>query len=278
MNRLTKVALLLMALIAASLSCGAETRDVILATTTSTYDTGLLDVLIPRFQEEMGYVVKPIAVGTGKALAMGERGEADVLLVHAPDSERALLQEGAVVNRRLVMHNYFAIVGPLEDPAAVAGGTKASTALGKVAEAQALFMSRGDDSGTHKMERSLWEEVGLTPSGRWYQETGQGMGATLRIASEKQAYTLTDSGTFLALRHTLDLEVMAQGDPSLLNLYSVMQVNPDRFPKVNARGAEAFVTFLLSQPTQSTIEEFGMERFEEALFIPSARKTEGELR
>jgi len=265
------LALLAVVLLAA---CAPEQSTVILATTTSTYDTGLLDVLIPKFEEKTGYLVKPIAVGTGKALALAERGEADVLLVHAPRAEKPLVDKGVVINRRLVMHNYFAIVGPPDDPAGIRGIRDAAAALASIARAQALFISRGDNSGTHKKERELWASAGVEPGGAWYQETGQGMGATLVVASEKAGYTLTDRGTFLALKKNLGLEVLVEGDPRLLNVYHVMQVNPDRFPKVNATGARAFVEFMVSPQVQAIIRDYGVARFGEPLFIPDAGKQE----
>lgn len=256
----------------------ATNPEIILATTTSTYDSGLLDVLIPEFEALTGFNVKPIAVGTGKALAMGERGEADVLLVHAPSSEMKLVESGAVTSRTLVMHNYFTFVGPLSDPAGLMTQSSASNALRAVADAEALFISRGDDSGTHKMELSLWGDVAITPAGSWYQETGQGMGATLGIASQKEAYTLTDLGTFLALKDTLDLKQVFGADPSLLNVYSVLEVNFQQFPKVNGDGGKAFADFLLSEQAQTIIEEFGVDKFGEPLFIPDGGKTEDDLR
>ncbi len=263
-----------------AVSCGSWTsavNNVILATTTSTYDTGLLDVLIPEFERKTGYMVKPIVVGTGKALALGQRGEADALLVHAPGLEKALVDKGVVVNRRLVMHNHFAIVGPPGDPAGIKGGNDAAAALARVREASSLFISRGDDSGTHKMEKSLWAKAGIDPLGSWYQETGQGMGATLRIASDKQGYTLTDRGTYLSLKASLDLSMAVEGDPLLLNVYSVMQVNPAVFAKVNAEGGKAFVEFMLSPETQAIIRDFGVDKYGESLFIPDAGKTAEEL-
>lgn len=252
-------------------------KEVILATTTSTYDTGLLDVLIPDFQKKTGYVAKPIAVGTGQALAMGERGEADVLLVHAPSSEKKLIESGAAIDRRLVMHNSFALVGPASDPAGIRGGKDAASALKKIAASGALFVSRGDDSGTHKTEKDLWAKAGTQPAGAWYQETGQGMGATLRVASEKAGYTLTDRGTFLSLKKTLDLQALVEGDPLLLNVYSVMLVNPEKYPRVNAPGARAFADYMTSRETQGTIQSFGVDKFGEALFVADAGKREEEL-
>jgi tungstate transport system substrate-binding protein len=221
--------------------------EVILATTTSTQDSGLLDVLVPQFEEESGYNLKVIAVGTGEALAMGERGDADVLLVHAPSSEKELVDSGAAISRRLVMHNDFVIAGPESDPAGIAGMTSALDALAAIYDAGATFVSRGDDSGTNKREISLWEELGLDPSGQsWYELSGQGMGATLQIANQKEAYTLSDRGTYLAQSKNLDLVVLVEGDPLLLNVYSVMQVNPEMFDLVNGPGGKAFAEFMVS--------------------------------
>ncbi len=195
-------------------------KDIILATTTSTQDSGLLDVLVPEFEKENGYNVKVIAVGTGEALAMGERGDADVLLVHAPSSEKPLVESGAAIGRRLVMHNDFVIVGPESDPAGIEGMTSAVEAFAAIYDAGATFISRGDDSGTNKREVSLWEEGALDPEGQsWYEQSGQGMGATLQIANQKDAYTLSDRGTYLAQSKNLDLVVLVEGDPILLNVY-----------------------------------------------------------
>mgnify|MGYP005840363305 CR=1 FL=1 len=257
--------------------CGpAPKKEVILATTTSTQDSGLLDVLVPMFEAKSGYRVKTIAVGTGQALAMGERGEADVLLVHAPEAEKKVVASGAAVNRRLVMHNDFVVVGPAEDPARIKG-VHAAEAFRRIAVAKALFVSRGDDSGTHKKEKDLWKQVGLQPSGAWYQEAGSGMGQTLNIASEKGGYTLTDRATYLALEKTLRLEIMVEGDTPLLNVYHVMQVNPDRFPRVNAAGGKAFVDFMVSSEAQQAIGRFGADKFGQPLFFPDAGKSEAEF-
>ncbi len=260
-----------------SSSSGSFSQDVILATTTSTYDTGLLDVLIPDFQERTGYRVKPIAVGTGKALAMAERGEADVLLVHAPSAERRLLASGVVISRTLVMHNFFAIVGVAADPAGVATAGSPGEAMRRIAESQSRFISRGDDSGTHKMERNLWAESGTAPSGAWLLESGQGMAATLVIASEKSAYTLTDLGTYLSLKRNLRLEILLGADPSFLNIYSVLRVNGDRFSPVNRAGAKAFADYLVSPEAQAIIRDFGVARYGEPFFTADAGKEEREL-
>ncbi len=243
---------------------------VILATTTSTQDSGLLDDLVPLFERQTGYAVKTIAVGSGQALAMGKRGEADVLLVHSPEAEQALVAEGSGINRRIVMHNDFILVGPAADPAAIKG-LGAADCLRRIANAHGLFLSRGDNSGTHAKELKLWKAAGLAPEGQpWYQQTGLGMGQTLAVASEKQAYTLSDRGTYLALRKKLALPILHEGDPSLQNVYHVIEVNPVRFPKVNAAGARAFADFLVSKAVQQRIKEFGIGTFGAPLFFPDA--------
>lgn len=252
-------------------ACGGG-GDLILATTTSTQDTGLLDVLIPMFEEQSGYRVKTIAVGSGQALAIGERGEADVLLAHAPQAEEAFMAAGHGANRRLVMHNDFVIVGPAADPAGIRGLAAAAEAFRRIAEHGSRFLSRDDDSGTHKKELELWEEVDIDPSGRgWYLETGIGMGQTLFIAFDKQGYTLSDRGTYLAFRQRIDLEVLVEGDPALLNVYHVIQVNPQKHAGVNAEGARAFVEFVVSPQVQEVIGGFGVREYGRPVFIPDAR-------
>lgn len=258
-------------------SVHAAGQNVILATTTSTQDSGLLDVLVPLFEKRTGYVVKTISVGTGQALALGGRGEADVVLVHAPEAEKKYLADGTLINRRLVMHNDFIVVGPNDDPAQIRSGKKASDAFRKIAEIKAAFISRGDNSGTHQLEKRLWKAAGRDPSGDWYLESGQGMGQTLGIASEKRAYTLTDRGTYLALQKRLTMDILIERDPSLLNIYSVMEVSFARFPKVNAAGAKAFADFLISATAQEVIKTFGVEKFGEPLFYPDAGKREAEI-
>ncbi|MBS3939000.1 MAG: substrate-binding domain-containing protein [Peptococcaceae bacterium] len=263
------VPLLAVLLLVLSLTACAPRQPLILATTTSTVDSGLLEVLVPLFEKETGITVQTVSVGTGKALAMGERGEADVLLVHSPEAEQKLVASGAVINRQYVMYNDFVIVGPKADPAGVRGGGDAGAALRSIAEKQSPFVSRGDDSGTHKKELALWAQVAVAPAGQWYIESGTGMGQTLSIADERQAYVLTDRGTFLAHRANLTLEILVVGDPALMNPYHVMQVNPERFPKVNARGAARFVNFMLSTQAQKVIKEFGVEKHGEPLFFPA---------
>ena len=258
-------------------SVQAAGQNVILATTTSTQDSGLLDVLVPLFEKRTGYVVKTISVGTGQALALGGRGEADVVLVHAPETEKRYVAEGTLINRQLVMHNDFVVVGPKEDPAEIRSVKKASDALRKIAEAKAAFVSRGDNSGTHQLEKRLWKEAGQDPVGDWYLESGQGMGQTLAIATEKRAYTLTDRATYLALKKRLTLDILVERDKSLLNIYSVMEINPARFPKINAAGGKAFADFIVSPAAQEVIKSFGVEKFGEPLFYPDAGRGEEEI-
>lgn len=252
--------------------------NLILATTTSTQDSGLLDILIPLFQEKTGYVVQTVAVGTGAALKMGEEGNADVLLVHAPASEKTLMENGFGKDRFLVMHNDFVIVGPADDPAGIKGTADVVEAFNKLASSGQTFISRGDDSGTDKMEKSLWVKTGVDPSGQaWYLESGQGMGATLTLASEKSAYTLTDRATFLANQANLQLSILFEGVPALLNVYHVITVNPDKWPLVNYEGAMAFANFMTSAETQVVIGQFGMDKYGQPLFFPDADKTDADL-
>jgi len=247
--------------------------DVILATTTSTQDSGLLDVLIPAFEKKTGYKIKTIAVGSGQAIAMGERGEADVLLTHAPDLEKKVIAGGTVVNRRLVMHNDFIIIGPASDPAKIKG-KKAKEALAAIAAAKVVFVSRGDKSGTDQLEKKLWAQAGIKPAGAWYQEAGVGMGQTLEIASEKNGYTISDRATYLAQKKNISLDILVEGDPLLLNIYHVMQVNPEKFGKVNKDGAKAFADFLLSPEGQGLIANFGKDKYGQPLFFADGGKTE----
>ncbi len=251
--------------------------ELILATTTSTQDTGLLDVLIPIFEKKTGYFVKTIAVGSGQAMAMGLRGEADVLLVHSPDAEKKFMAEGNGVSRRLVMHNDFIIVGPRADPAGIKGMKSAAEAMKQIADKGAVFTSRGDNSGTFAKEKTLWKTSGLNPEGqKYYQQTGLGMGQTLRVASEKQTYTLTDRGTYLALKKNLGLDILVEGDKILLNVYHVIDVNPAKFPKVNAPAGKAFADFMVSKEAQAIITTFGVDKYGSPLFFPDAGKPEYE--
>jgi len=272
--------LLSLALVLASIvlcTPAAAGQAVILSTTTSTQDSGLLDVLVPMFEKQTGYTVKTISVGTGQALALGAKGEADVCLVHAPDSEKKYVADGLLLNRRLVMHNDFIIVGPAEDPARIKGLASAVDALKRIAESKATFVSRGDNSGTHQLEKKLWTEAKLQPAGAWYLQAGQGMGATLGIASEKRAYAVTDRGTFLAFQKRVQLVNLVEKDRILLNIYSVLETNAAKFPRVNAAGGKAFADFMLSKEVQDTIKTFGVDKFGEPLFFPDAGKREEAL-
>jgi len=252
-------------------------QPVILSTTTSTQDSGLLDVLVPFFEKNTGTSVKTVSVGTGQALALAARGEADVCLVHAPDSEKKYVADGLLLNRRLVMHNDYIVVGPTEDPAKIKGLASAADALKRIAEAKAAFVSRGDNSGTHQLEKKLWKEAKLEPAGAWYLQAGQGMGATLGIASEKRAYALTDRGTFLAFQKRVQLVNLVEKDRVLLNIYSVLEANATKFPRVNAAGGKAFADFMLSKEVQDIIRIFGVDTYGEPLFFPDAGKREEAL-
>jgi tungstate transport system substrate-binding protein len=253
-------------------------KDLILSTTTSTQDSGLLDVLIPAFQQASGYTVKTASVGSGQALQMGKDCNADVLLVHSPTDEKTFMDGGYGSDRRLVMHNDFIVVGPKTDPANVQGTHSAVEAFTAIANAKAPFISRGDKSGTNSKELALWKAANITPAGDWYQQSGQGMGATLKIANEKDAYTLTDRATYLANRDQLESTVIVlEGDNSLLNVYHVIQVNPDKCSKLNVDGAKAFADYVVSAEGQALIAKFGVDKFGQALFTPDANRTDADL-
>ncbi len=247
-------------------------QKLILATTTSTYDSGLLDYLLPDFEAQYNAQVEVIAVGTGQAIKTGEKGDADVILVHARAREDKFVAEGYGVNRQDVMYNDFVIVGPEDDPAGIQGMTDAATALARIAEAQAPFASRGDESGTHSKEKAIWEKAGVEPGDDWYLSLGQGMGATLTFANEKGAYTLTDRGTYLSRQEGLELPVLVEGDPILFNPYGVIAVNPEKHPHVKYEFAMKFIEWLTSVGAQEKIGEFGVERFGQPLFYPNATR------
>ena len=260
-------------------SCNAASQkpDLLLVSTTSTQDSGLLDVLLPAFTERTGYQVHLVAVGSGQALKIGEQGNADVILLHSPAAEEEFVAKGFGIDRRLVMHNDFVIVGPPSDPAQIRGESPVD-ALKKIFTARLTLISRGDDSGTHVKELALWKNAELNPAGEaWYLETGQGQGATLSIASEKRGYALTDRGTFLAYQSNVDLEILVEGDPFLLNVYHVITINPEKFPSTNLEGARAFADFITSEEGQRIIAEFGVDTYGQPLFFPDAGKTEAEL-
>lgn len=249
-------------------TAAAEASDIILASTTSTQDSGLFDVLLPAFQAAYPqYTVKVIAVGTGEALKLGEQKDADVLLVHAPASEKEFVANGFGTERLEVMYNDFVILGPADDPAGVKDAADVSGALTEIADAQAKFISRGDDSGTHKMEIALWKAAAIEPAGDWYEAVGQGMGEVLRIASERLAYTLTDRATYLNLMEGLDLEIVSEGDSALFNQYGVIPVSD----ATNLEGAKDFAAWITSSDGQAVIETYGVEMFGQPLFVPNAK-------
>ena len=256
----------------ATAALAKEKVSIILATTTSTQDSGLLDVLIPLFTKKTGIEVKVIAVGSGAALQMGAKGDADVVLSHAPAAEQKLVDSGELVEGRLVMHNDFVIVGPPGDPAKVRGAGDLDAVMKAIA-AQGGFASRGDDSGTHKKELDLWKKAGVDPQTVAHRvETGQGMGATLNVANEKRLYTLTDRATYLAQRKSLELVIISEGAPTLLNVYHVYVVSPAKFPKVKAEPARRLVDFLVAEDTQKLIGQFGQAEYGQPLFTPDAKK------
>lgn len=241
--------------------------EMILATTTSTQDSGLLDVIIPMFEKENNVKVKTIAVGTGQALEMGTKGEADALLVHAPAAEKAVVDAGDAINYKRVMYNDFVLVGPKENPAGVSG-QDIKAAFKKIADTKGVFISRGDDSGTHKKELSIWQADIIKPEGEWYVSTGQGMGQTLQVAAEKKGYVLTDRATWLAQEKNLDtLKIVVEGGQDLMNIYHVMQVNPEKHNMVNSKDGEKFVKFMVDKKTQEVIENFGKKEYGQSLFI-----------
>ncbi len=244
-----------------------KNKTIILATTTSVQDTGLLDVVIDAFQKDSGYTVKAIAVGSGQAMQLGKNGEADLLWVHSPDDEKKFMDEGYGKNRTTFMHNDFVVLGPASDPARIKGEKSVAAAFAKIAASGALFISRGDQSGTHKKELKLWAAAKAKPAADKYLESGQGMGATVTMANEKEAYVLSDRSTFLALKKTLSLQIVCEGDEALLNRYSVILVNTEKFPKINAVGAKAFFDFLLSKKMKSLAENFGVKKLGKPLFF-----------
>ena len=261
-----------LSMLVCSLPAAAAPKTIILATTTSTQDSGLLDVLVPLFEKESGFQVKTISVGSGQAMKMGEKGEADVLLVHSPDAEKKFMADGFGTTRRLVMHNDFIIVGPAGDPAKVKGAS-AADAMKRIAQSGAIFVSRGDNSGTHAKEKGLWKGAAVNPEGlKWYQQTGLGMGQTLNVAAEKKGYTITDRATYLSLKKGLGLEILVEGDSKLLNIYHVIELNSTKWPKVNAQGGKAFADFMIATKTQEIIGRFGVDKYGAPLFFPDAGK------
>lgn len=246
----------------------ATKKELFLATTTSTYDSGLLDYLLPFFEEKDDYVVKVVSLGTGQALELAKNGDADVVLVHARATELEMVEQGHFVDRHDVMYNDFIIVGPEADPAGIKGLTDTNVLFATLAENKAPFISRADDSGTHKKELSLWEVAGISPEGSWYIRAGSGMGDTLRMADEMEGYTLTDRATYLSLRDTLDLVISFEGAPQLFNQYGIMAVNPANYPEINYAGAKALIEFFISAEGQEIIT--GFKPFGDTLFFPNA--------
>ncbi len=278
MKKLFSVLLVSAFLLSSCKAAPAQKPDLLLVSTTSTQDSGLLDVLLPAFTAQTGYNVQLIAVGSGQALKLGEQGNADVILLHSPAAEKAFIANGFGSDRRLVMHNDFVIVGPPSDPAALHSQPTLDSVFKKIYSSASTFVSRGDESGTHVKELTLWKQAGLDPHGQpWYLETGQGQGATLSVASEKGGYALTDRATFLAYQANVELAIIFEGDASLLNVYHVITINPEKFPNINLEGARAFADFITSPAGQQIIAEFGVEKYGQPLFFPDADKTDAEL-
>lgn len=286
-NRLFIIALLLLSVLMVACGKPAETPppeddnsegeqtkgEILLSTTTSTEDSGLLDFILPEFTKDTGYDVKVVAVGTGQALQMGKDGDADVLLVHAKASEEEFVAEGHGIERFDVMYNDFVLIGPQDDPLDLKGNAGADIvkALIMISESGETFVSRADDSGTHKTELRLWEEANIEPKGDWYVEAGQGMGAVNQMADELQGYTLSDRATYLSMIDSLELEIVVEGDTKLFNQYGVIAVNPEKSDKINAEGAQAFVDWMISDKAQDLISEFGKDKYGQSLFIPNAK-------
>src|SRR6266498_527055 len=271
--------LLLVALTSLPLAAPAQAQSntVILSTTTSTQDSGLLDALVPLFEKKTGMTVKTISVGTGQALALAARGEADVALVHAPPVERQYVEDDKMRNRRLVMYNDFVIIGHADDPARIKGTPSAVDALRRIAETRSRFVSRGDRSGTHVLELGLWKQARVEAKGAWYIESGQGMGQTLGIANDRRAYTITDRGTWLAFQKRLSLPILVEKDRPLLNIYSVMEINSANGSRVNVAGGKAFADFMVAPETQAVIKTFGGDKYGQPLFVPIAGQSEADF-
>ncbi|MEW9121171.1 MAG: substrate-binding domain-containing protein [Thermotaleaceae bacterium] len=251
-----------------------QNTNLIMATTTSTENSGLLTYLLPLFKKDTGIDVKVVAVGTGQALKLGEDGEADVLLVHAKSSEEEFIKGGHGLERFDVMYNDYVLIGPKEDPILLKekAGSDIAMALQQIQEQKQKFISRGDDSGTHKAELKLWKDMGIEPEGKWYLSAGRGMGEVIQMADETQAYTLSDRATYLSMKDKVDLEIVVEGDSKLFNQYGVIAVNPDKNDKINLEGAQAFIDWVLSEKGQNLIAEFGKEEYGQSLFIPNGKK------
>lgn len=273
LNRFIKIVgrvvpILIIALLSFSISYAQERLR--LATTTSTENSGLLYALVPPFEKMFNVKVDIIPVGSGKAIQLGRSGDVDVILVHDPISEEKFIAQGWGINRREVMYNDFIIIGPKTDPVHIRGIKRASEAFAKIAKMKYPFLSRGDESGTHKKEISLWNDAHIQPGGSWYYEVGQGMGAVIKMAHEKMAYTLADRGTYLIFRDKINLVALLEGDNRLFNPYSVIAINPAKFPHVNYIKAMAFIGWLTSREGQGIIKDFAKDRFGQPIFIPMA--------
>ena len=262
---------------AASSKAQVANGELIVLTTTTTQDSGILKYLVEAFEKRSGLKVKTIVAGSGDILKQGAQGEGDVLLTHSPEAEKEWMKQGNGTSRRLVMYNDFVIIGPPNDPAQIQGSL-AGPALKKISEKKAIFVSRGDQSGTHVRELALWKRAGIDPKGQgWYLSTGQGQGLTMDVASQRQAYALTDRGTYLVFEKRLGLKILVENDPGLYNIYHVMPVDAKKFPRVNAKAAQAFADFLVSPEGQKTIGEFGKKEYGRSLFVPAADKKEEDL-
>ncbi len=259
-----------LALVSYSASSADDSHRVKLATTTSTYHSGLLDYLLPTFEKETGYKIDVIATGTGKALKMGENGDVDLVMTHAPKSEAAFVDKGYGVLPRKLMYNDFVVVGPKNDPAQISKQDNVIKAFDKIAKSGEVFISRGDDSGTHKKELGIWAQANIEPNFGGYRSVGQGMGPTLNMANEMQAYTLTDRGTWLAYQNKLDLDILFQGDDKLFNPYQVILINPERYPTTNYKGAKALSDWLVTDKGQQLINSFKLNG--QQLFVANADK------
>lgn len=273
------LAALLVAVLGSSvvLAAPSDPSELIVLTTTTTQDSGILRHLTDAFAKKSGLTVKTIVAGSGDILKQGARGEGDVVLTHSPAAEKAWMAEGNGTSRPLVMYNDFVIIGPAADPAKIKG-QDAANALRRIAEAKAPFISRGDQSGTHVRELATWKRAGIDPKGQaWYRETGQGQGLTMDVACQFQGYAFTDRGTYLVHAKRIGLPVLVEGDPALYNLYHVMPVNAAKFPKVNAAAAQTFADWLVSAEGQAVIAEFGKAQYGRSLFMPAANKRESDL-
>ena len=257
-----------------------QSKEITLATTTSTQDSGLLEVLLPAFERESGIKVKVVAVGSGQALELGRRGDADVLLTHSPDAEKKFMDEELGDRRLAVMHNDFVVVGPAEDKAGIQNARTAVDGFKLIADAGSTFVSRGDESGTHQKEKGLWKESGVEPNGTWYIRAGTGMGQAIRMADEKKAYILCDRATYLALKNEVELIVLFEGDDRLFNRYSVITVNPARHSHVHRDDATRFADFLVSPNGQRIIGAFGVDSYGQPMFVPDSddeRSAKGQI-